>query len=312
MPGLPFQQLPAGQAHQISNMPLGVQQPKTSPIDVISNQYSQGRRQVIQWFDTMRAELDQQQLPVEEYIQAIDQLREQARQQELKLKQQVDAAAQSVDTILSLVEEGSLPQQAGQRALWRIAGLDNDMIDSMFPETKPTDWFKEHSKVTGEINRLLDFTGGYDFKGNKLYRVHKTGSKKGEADKNQPADEGEIQQFVMANNLIDYFEDYEQNTIYPNLTPMQQKALLGTNILEKQRLKGRGRKMLEFGLRISPAYQIGKMVSGLTTRGRTRTPEEAFFGPGEGTKQTKPMVRINPDTNERIVSYDGGKTWESP
>jgi len=112
---------------------------RITPMDVLEDDIAAGKRQIVQWFEGMRVQLDQKQLPTQEYLQAIDQLRAEAQLKELKLMQQTEAKAQSMNTIISLMEEGALSPLAGKRALWRIAGLDDEVIDAMLPETKPID-----------------------------------------------------------------------------------------------------------------------------------------------------------------------------
>ena len=284
--------------------PVGIR-PKPGPQMIAQQQFKQARRLLYEQFDELRSQLIREGLPIEEHLQAEGQLRDQLTKQDFELRQQIESVTGSMKVIENLVKEGSLPEAAGQRALWRTAGLDNEAIDAMLPETKPTNWMKEHQAVRSEMGRLQSFIKDLTIKDGKVYTIDSKGKPV------SPVEEGTTQQFVMANNLLDYYEDYETNTIYPNLTPMQQNALLGTHILERQASDHRKRNTaigaMAGGL-FGPLASAYGAYKGFTSDEPAKEVKEAILGPKQ--QKSGVMVRTNPSTNERILSYDGGKTWQ--
>jgi len=283
----------------------GWQRPKLSPKTIIKNQLATQRRQMYEEWDEMRHQLLQMDMEHEKFVEADEQLKNNFRMKDLQLTHETQALNKSIDVVGKLIEEGSLPESMGQRALWRVAGLDNQQIDEMLPETKPTNWMKEHQAVRSEMGRLQSFIKDFTIKDGKVYTIDSKGEPV------SPVEENTTQQFVMANNLLDYYEDYETNTIYPNLTPMQQNALLGTHILERQASDHRKRNTaigaMAGGL-FGPLASAYGAYKGFTSNEPAKEVKEAILGPKQ--QKSGVMVRTNPSTNERILSYDGGKTWQ--
>lgn len=296
------------------------QQDQFTPIDVISDRFKMSRRQIVEQFDSMRAELTRQDLPIEEYISAVDQLRARAKQQEVQLNQEMDATAMSLNVIMGLVEEGTLPSDVAQRAMWRTTGLDNEAINAIAPsmrDKKATDWMSEHSKVTGEINRLMSFTNDFATRKGKLYVADRGGN----PIKSQPATDEEIQQYVQAEQLLDYFENYEREQIYPNLAPEQRSAMYGQSAIARQKL-----------LKHKPSSLLGKAkrfvlgASPLVVAARYATAPKknavknmlmggsevhnTIMGQQSAYSNAKPQIRTNPTTGQQAISTDGGKTWQ--
>ncbi|OHB62489.1 MAG: hypothetical protein A2167_03410 [Planctomycetes bacterium RBG_13_46_10] len=157
--GLPFQPLPSSGTELIIKAARTVptadtaERPTTTfnrqqqnPISMIEDEVAFGQEQINRQFDLAKYELDQRTYKdPKEYIQAINELRQQTAKAGLQLRQKSEAKLLRMQQIMKLVEEGKMPKQAGQRALWRIAGMDEEVIDVMFPKNKPRNLMQEHA-----------------------------------------------------------------------------------------------------------------------------------------------------------------------
>jgi len=160
MPGLPFQNLPAAKSTGWSQAgplqksmkrptivpstrpqqgPVLVQQGPSDPMSIVEDETRQGLKQLHDYFDTMKYDLDQQNLKPQEYLAKIDQLRQQVKEAEFTIHQKAQARIDNMGQIIQLMKEGTLSKEAGQRALWRVVGLDDENINAMLPKTKPID-----------------------------------------------------------------------------------------------------------------------------------------------------------------------------
>jgi len=167
-PGLPFQNLPAvnenplasggwirdeatgeyiftdpntGQITRSMQKPTIIPgwRPQLDPFEIVDNNFQAAQRSLFNYFDQARHDLDQQDLDPKEYLRQVDALHENIRKAEFTLKQQAEAKVESMGQIIRLMEEKRLDINTGQRALFRLAGVDQEVIDSMFPQPKVTD-----------------------------------------------------------------------------------------------------------------------------------------------------------------------------
>jgi prepilin-type N-terminal cleavage/methylation domain-containing protein len=156
-PGLPFKNLPAvgsqnvilgsdgfiGPRIQQPNIaPAGATsqpQPQLDPFKIVENNFQVAQRSLFNYFDQARYDLDQQTLDPKQYLQQVDALHENTRRAEFALRQKADGQIESMGQIVKLMKEKRLDVNTGQRALYRLAGVDEEVIDSMFPQPKVTD-----------------------------------------------------------------------------------------------------------------------------------------------------------------------------
>ena len=340
MPGLPFTNLPAGQQYTPQEGPFaGInfkdfqqdnnprpqqsQQPQQNgppdPMSIVTNETHNSIRQLADYFDKMRYELDQENLKPQEYLAKIDALRQNVKQAEFTIHEKAQARVDNMTQLTKLMQEGLLPKEAGQRALWRVAGLDDETINAMLPQTKPVDWVQVHGKNLQEQNRVIDYLSRFSISGKNLYHV----DDKGNVDKKNPATPGELQQYTMAYNLLDEFRKQEREVIYPNLTSLQQSALQMSRVT---RTKMTGPSKFEsvmsgimpaMGPALAIKYKGNAPLFGPVAQRGKEAIEKLLWGPSK-TKESEqpaeqptgqPIYRKNPKTDETIVSYDGGKQW---
>ena len=114
-------------------------QQTTDPISIIESDIHQELKQLSDYFDSAKYDLDQQNLKPQEYLAKIDQLRQQVKEAEFTIHQKAQARIDNMGQIIQLMKEGTLSKEAGQRELWRVAGLDDETINAMLPRTKPID-----------------------------------------------------------------------------------------------------------------------------------------------------------------------------
>lgn len=244
MLGLPFNNLPAKQQEipfgQGGSMtfnpqqfigPAPKQQNKTMPSAIIENEIAMGQRQINEQFDQAKFQLDQQVYKnPEDYINAINELKGKAAQAGLQLRQKAEAKMYSLNQVIQLVKEGSMPQEAGQRAAWRIAGLSDEQVDAMLPETKPRNLIQEHAAIAGELNRLENTVGLLAEKNGKLYHS----DNKGNPITDEPATEQEINEYFSAKNLQSYYLDKEQQ-LFEQMSPGLQASVAGQRAAMEQK-----------------------------------------------------------------------------
>jgi hypothetical protein len=121
-------------------------QNKLNPISIIEDEFAFGQQQINRQFDQAKHELDiRTYAKPEEYLNAISELRQQSSQAGLQLRQKAEAKLLRMQQIMTLVDEKTMPSEVGQKAMWRIAGLDEEAIDAMFPETKSRNLMQEHA-----------------------------------------------------------------------------------------------------------------------------------------------------------------------
>jgi len=81
------------------------------------------QRQVTQWFDQMRCNLDQQALKPEEYRRAYMEIMMQAQQRGLEVSHRHQAMAQRLEQVYQLVKEGQMSREQADQIAWRMAGI---------------------------------------------------------------------------------------------------------------------------------------------------------------------------------------------
>jgi hypothetical protein len=311
MPGLPFNNLPATQQEipfgqsgsiVINNSTMGLpqqpqQQNKLRPTEIIEDEVAQGQKQINQQFDQAKHELDVQTYKnPEDYLNAINDLRGKAAQAGLQLRQKAEAKLYSLNQVIRLVKEGTMPKEAGQRAAWRISGLSDEQVDAMMPESKPRNLIQEHATLATESDRLqktveLLAPGP----GGKLYFA----DSKGKPMTDQPATEKDIQEHLSAKNLQGYIQDKMLDT-FEQMQPGMKAAVAGQMAVmtQTQGIKRPNRVLTALeGLSPLWAYHNIKKISKQT--------KELGLPP-----QQKIMYAVNKKTGERLMSNDKGKTWQ--
>jgi hypothetical protein len=268
MPGLPFNNLPAtqqeipfGQSGSMTYNPKQfegpvIQQPQQKrfdPVSIVEGEIALGQRQINQQFDQAKHELDVQTYKnPEDYLNAINELRGKAGQAGLKLRQKGEAKLYSMKQMAQLVKEGNMPKEAGQRAIARIAGLSDEQVDAMLPESKPRNLIQEHTALAGEIKRLQDTTDLLAEKNGKLYHADKNG----EPLTDDPATDQETNEYLSAKNLYGYYLDKEQE-LFNQMSPGLQSAVVGQKAAMEQIAKTkRPNRVLTALEGISPLWAI--------------------------------------------------------
>ena len=272
--------------YNIPGQETGMFERRLAPIHILEDERNKNQRIINQWHDEQMQMLRGMEINDEQYLQGINEIRMGTRKQELELEQQIESRRGTLDLLGKLVESGELPQEIATRSAYRAVGIGEDVINSMFPgQGKPIDWIKEHQVNVTEQNRLASFLGDFGVKKNKLYRLDAKG---------QPAEKAspqEIEHYNMTLNLLDWFQTQEREVIFPNLSTMQQTALRGQRVVSAKKSKGI----------IGIFESIGKAA---VSKGDISPMNVAM----EYIKH-QPIYAYNADTNERIVSRDGGKKW---
>ena len=296
MAGLPFTQLPAyteipsGQVEiikgrQRSFETFGIspqsQQPqgRLDPFTMVDRQFQTDQRNLFNYFDQARYALDQQDLDPKEYLQQLDALHDNIRRAEFSLKSKAEAQIESMGQIVRLMQEKRLDVKSGQRAAFRLAGLDEQTLDAMFPpEPKPVDPMALHAQIVAEQSRLENtlnmFSSGKD---GKLYYT-KVDSKgyyiPNTPDKKHPASPEEERIWLLSKEAYNTLRTSEQDVL-SQMSPWQQTAFAGIEAM-KRRLgvgqvpekswaakAGLPTKWWEF----IPPVGIAKMIAGATVPG---------------------------------------------
>lgn len=250
MPGLPFSNLPATQQEipfgQSGSMTLANPQQQSPPqqrntttaTSIIEGEIELGQRQINLQFDQAKYELDQQVYKnPEDYINAINELKGKAAQAGLQLRQKAEAKLYSLNQVLQLVKEGSMPKEAGQRAAYRIAGLSNDQVDAMFPEEKPRNLISEHAAIVGELKRVDEVLRNfaYDKKGVLYYSKDPKGGSDEPDTKRGPVPQEEVETYLYNKRVEDFIQDQEQE-IFEQMTPGAKTAIAGQMAAEKRKM----------------------------------------------------------------------------
>lgn len=186
MPGLPFRNLPAvtndqsyipqqgpfaglnfkdfminSQPQQFTGgtMPQqftgGAVSQQLDPFAIVDQQFQSAQKQLFNYFDQARYALDQQNLDPKQYLREVDNLHDNIRREEFALKTKAEAQVESMGQIVKLMQQKRLDPKIGQRALYKLAGVSDEVADSMFPdEPKPVDPMALHARLVAEDNRL--------------------------------------------------------------------------------------------------------------------------------------------------------------
>lgn len=292
MPGIPFTNLPAAQ--------------------MMDEQYNTEQRQITQWFDSMRFSLEQQELEPEQHMKQYALIMKQAQTQAMQVFNRHQANAQFLQQLDELVEDGSLMDYQAKKIAFRMAGVqDSEALKQLSGEPEEIDWVQQYHRNVSVQRNVANFLNRYQVEGGKLYAVITEGKGKGEiADKKNPEGLDVVQHYNMALNLLDYYKQQER-AIYGQLYPMEQAALEMERVAisrtsdEPSLMK----RLFQYGVgAASVPGKVGMGVGAALTKGGL-TPTEVLWGPEEQEPVERVIRMRKPNTDEMVVSYDGGKTW---
>lgn len=289
MPGLPFQRLPATQ--------------------MLAEQEEMEQREVTRWFDSMRFSLDQQELEPEQYQKSYRQLMRQAQQRGLEIKSRHVANAQFLQQLNELVEDGSIAPYQAKKIAYRMAGIqDPEMLRQLSDEPEKIDWTRQYRENVAIQRNLAAFLRNYKVEDGKFYQVDPRTKKI--IDKTKPEGPETIRHYNMTLNLLNYYRQ-QQRDIYTQLYPMEQAALEMERVAVS-RIDERPGVLSRLFRHIGTAGVPGTIGVGLIGNAlgaEGKTSKEFLWGP-EKEESTQRIIRMRkPNTDEMIVSYDGGKTW---
>jgi hypothetical protein len=319
MPGLPFQGLPTVVLREGTTMPLSTwtgpkqtpyqptgqyrtsstQQGQSNPISKIEDEVAFGQQQINRQFDQAKHELDvRTYTKPEEYIQAINDLKQQVAHAGLQLRQKAEAKLFSMQQIMKLVDEKIMPSQSGQKAMWRIAGLDEDQINDMLPETKPRNLMQEHAAIVEEQNRLSKILDEFapDSKG-VLYPSMDPKKDSHTPDTSQePVSPKDVETYLMAQRLYDYTGEKETQ-LFEEMSPGLRMAVAGQRVAA-QRVKPTGIQKISGWIGRHP-YIFAGPVGGTMIHQLSKHSEQSVVGQTTGQK-------LDTQTAKQILSETGG------
>lgn len=283
MPGLPFRELPAT---------------RQDPLAIIQGRYKDTQRYVRSQYANEVKNLESQVLTDVDFQTQLNQLNSKYQgiinQETHKINQQLE----QLQTVQTLVKQGLITPDAGQRAAWRMT-LPSEAEQAMFPVAPKGRVPFTPAGLRGYREFITPFAEAAKTSGWGL-----TGYKREQSDL--------IRQYLAAREQAGYDD--------PTWTPTQKRQF--DTEWDDLMASDRDYKWNPEAPEIKSLRAVGKLqravAENITPLGAS-VRKKVMFKPryglpgGPPSTEIKPKARYarNPNTGEQIVSYDGGKTWQS-